>query len=273
MPQHTTTADFDAIEGWIIDADGVLYRDTEVIPGAAEFIAELTAEGTPFVVLTNNSSRTPAQYAAKLSEMGVRLAEDRVLTSGQATADYLHRRGASAPIFVIGEAGIREPLCQAGFTLTSNWREARYVVVGLDRQITYRLLTEAGLAVRHGAEFIGTNSDRTLPTPDGQVPGNGAILAALEAATDVAPYIVGKPRPDIFLWAAAYLGLPAARVACLGDRLETDIEGGHAAGLTTVFVLSGASSADDLARFEPKPHFVYPSIGEVWTAWRGRRHQ
>ncbi|MHB0876331.1 MAG: HAD-IIA family hydrolase [Anaerolineae bacterium] len=262
----------DSVGGWIIDADGVLYRDTEVIPGAPEFIAHLKREGTPFVVLTNNSTKTPAQYVAKLAEMGIIVEEHEVLTSSLATVDHMRAEsGPGTPVFVIGEDGIVEALRQGGFALVEDYRLARYVVVGLDRDLCFPRLQAAALAIRNGAGFIGTNSDRTLPTPEGLIPGNGSILAALEAATDQAPLVIGKPQPAIFAWAASHLAMKAGRVACLGDRLETDILGGHAAGLLTVLVLSGVTSPALLAAYEPKPDLVYPSAAELLAAWRSRR--
>lgn len=259
------------IDAWIIDADGVLYRDTEVIAGAPDFIEHLKAEGTPFVILTNNSSKTPAQYVAKLAEMGINVAVEQVLTSGLATTAYLlEEAGPGTAVLVIGEDGILEPLAAAGFTLVQDYESPRYVVVGLDRRLTFARLQDACLAIRRGAAFIGTNGDRTLPTPIGLIPGNGAILAAIEAATDTPPFVIGKPQTPIFRWALGRLGLSAERVACLGDRLETDILGGHRAGLRTVFVLSGVSTAEDLAAFTPKPDVVFADPAELLAAWRSR---
>jgi 4-nitrophenyl phosphatase len=266
--------------------DGVLYRDTEVIPGAPEFIRQLQDEGTPFVLLTNNSTKTPKQYAEKIGQMGIVVDEAQVLTSSLATAAYLLETiGPAGHVYVIGEDGIVEALTSAGFNLVSDRSQAeenpqpehkrldfppQCVVVGLDRRLTFAKLETAALAIRGGASFIGTNPDRTLPTPMGLIPGNGAILAALEAATDVSPFVIGKPQSPIFRWAVSYLGLPTETVACLGDRLETDILGGAQAGLTTVFVLSGVSGAEELSRFEPKPDAVFADTADLLAAWRRR---
>ncbi len=271
MDVSLATATLRGVDGWIIDADGVLYRDTEVIPGAPEFIEQLKREGTPFVVLTNNSTKTPAQYVDKLAEMGIRVEEREVLTSSLATVDHLlAESGPGAPVYVIGEDGIVEALRQGGFELVQDYWRARYVVVGMDRQVCFARLQGAALAIRGGATFIGTNGDRTLPTPIGLIPGNGSILAFLEAATDQAPLVIGKPQPGIFAWAASHLGVPGGCIACLGDRLETDILGGHDAGLLTVLVMSGVTSPQLLAAYEPQPDLVFPSAAELLDAWRGR---
>lgn len=272
MAPHSDNGILRQVRGWIIDADGVLYRDTEVIPGAPEFIAELKTGGTPFVILTNNSTKTPAQYVAKLAEMGIAVEEREVLTSSLATvAHLLAESGPGTPVYVIGEDGIVEALRQGGLDLVDDYRQARYVVVGMDRQVTFAKLKAAALAIRAGAVFIGTNGDRTLPTPEGLIPGNGALLAALEAATDQAPLVIGKPQPEILLWAASHLGVPTSDVACLGDRLETDILGGHRAGMRTVLVLSGVTSQALLDCYDPKPDLVFDSAAELLAAWRAQR--
>ena len=267
-PTHRTLRD---VRGWILDMDGVLYRDTEPIPGAAEFIDHLRREATPFACLTNNSTLTSEQYSRKLANMGIHVPASQVLTSGPATAAFIRSEsGPGTPVLAIGEDGVMQALREAELHLTQDYRQARYVVVGLDRRITYDKLRAAGLAIRNGARFIGTNPDRTLPVPEGLVPGNGAFLAALEAATDVAPFIIGKPEPPIFHWALAHLGLKPEETACVGDRLETDVLGGKRVGLYTVFVLSGVSTAEQLSHFQPGPDAVFPSLAELLLAWKKR---
>lgn len=251
--------------------DGVLYRDTEPIPGAGDLLAAFTDEGTPFLLLTNNSALTPGQYARKIADMGMRVPEEQILTSALATAAYLDENAEpGAPVYAIGSDGLLEALRQSHVRITEDWQEARYVTVGHNRKLTFQHLQDATLAIRHGAQFIGTNPDRTLPTPIGEIPGNGAILAAVEAATDSEPLVIGKPQPRIFDWARSRLGLAAHEVACLGDRLETDILGGDRAGLVTVFVLSGVSTEEDLAHFTPKPDAVFTDAFELLRAWRAR---
>lgn len=271
MPQSSNHASLSHIKGWIIDMDGVLYRDTEPIPGAGELLATFTREGTPFLLLTNNSALTPGQYARKIGQMGMDVPEQQILTSALATAAYLDENApAGSPVYCIGSDGLIQALQASHVRLTEDWREARYVTVGHNRKLMYQHLQDAALAIRNGAQFIGTNPDRTLPTPIGEIPGNGAILAALEAATDTEPLIIGKPQPGIFDWARSLMGLAAHEVACLGDRLETDILGGDRAGLFTVFVLSGVSTEDDLARFTPKPDAVFRGPFELLDAWKAR---
>jgi 4-nitrophenyl phosphatase len=254
-----------SINSLIIDLDGVLYRGGEAIVGAQEFIALLQREGVPFLLLTNNSTRTPGQYVKKLGEMGITIEESDVLTSAQATALYLEaiaRPGAR--VYAIGEEGLRAAL-RDKYTITEEG--ADFVVVGMDSQLTYERLRASTLLIRGGARFIATNPDKTLPTEEGLVPGNGAILAAFEAATGVAPFVVGKPEPAIFDLALARMGVGKEGAAVIGDRLETDILGGQRAGLSTILVLSGVTSRQELENSTIKPDLVFESVRQLYEVW------
>jgi 4-nitrophenyl phosphatase len=271
IPQEVSTtamASLDAIRSFILDMDGVLYRARKPLPGAREFLARLDRTGTPFLLVTNNGTRTPGQYVARLAEMGIAIEPERLLTSAQATARYL---ACLAPpgtrMFVIGMDGVRTALVEQGFELVDS-RQVDYVVVGVDFRLTYPQLRTAALAIRDGARFVATNPDRTFPAEDGLIPGCGAILAALEAATDVRPTVIGKPAPVMFEQALVQLGTPRQETAVVGDSLETDIRGGQAAGLTTLMVLTGVSSRDDLERSPLKPDRVFDSIAALDRAWQ-----
>lgn len=258
------------IKAFIIDMDGVLYVGQHRLPGARQSLSYLEEHHIPFILATNNSTLTPTQYVAKLRAMGIEVAQDRILTSGQATALYLSQVApARARVYAIGEAGLISPLKEQGFHLAE--KEVDYVVVGLDRQLTYEKLTLATLAIRAGATFIGTNPDTTLPTEQGLVPGTGAALAALEAATGESPLIIGKPEPILLRLAMGRMGLPSEGVAIIGDRLETDILGGRKAGITTILVLSGITDREELATSPYQPDFVFDSIADFLEAWRTRK--
>jgi len=257
--------------GFIIDLDGVLYRGTMPVVGAAEFIEALLNSRIPIVLLTNNSVRTAALYVGKLAGMGIHIGADRILTSGQATALYLRRVAPDgAKVFLIGEEGVRSELVSRGFVLCND-PDVDYVVVGFDRAVNYEKLKLATLAIRAGAKFIGTNPDKTFPTEEGLMPGNGAILAAIEAATDVTPLVVGKPSPAIFELALEKLGTSAQDTVMIGDRLDTDIVGGRQVGLITILVLSGVTHAEELTNASVTPHMVYDDIAAVHDAWRAAR--
>jgi molybdenum cofactor cytidylyltransferase len=254
-----------SIKSLIIDLDGVLYRGDEAIAGAKEFVTLLQREGVPFLLLTNNSTRTPGQYVTKLAEMGIVIEESDVLTSAQATALYMERIAPpGARVYAIGEEGLRAALREK-YTVAEEG--ASFVVVGMDRELTYEKLRVATLLIRGGARFIATNPDKTLPTEEGLVPGNGAILAALEAATGVAPFVVGKPEPAIFDLALSKMGVGKEGAAVIGDRLETDILGGQRAGLMTILVLSGATSLQELENSPIKPDLVFEDVRQLYEVW------
>ncbi len=231
------------IQGILLDVDGVLYRGNEIIPGAREFLTFLQEKGLPFVYLTNNSTLSPEDYAARLRKKGFPAHVKQVVGSAEATAHFLvQKHPLRSRLLVIGEKGLHQVLANAGFSITEDGDEAEVVVVGLDRHLTYTKLAEATYAIRRGAPFYGTNPDRTFPTERGLAPGGGAILAALEAATDCSPTIIGKPEAPIFYLALERLGLPPERVLMVGDRLETDILGAKRVGVRTALVLTGVTS-------------------------------
>ncbi len=263
---HSPSSILHPIHHLIIDMDGVLWRGDEPMPGLQEFFAFLRQHSIDFVLATNNSSRLPEQYVAKLARFGVEVRPERVLTSAQATAVYL---ATIAPpgtrVYAIGEEGVRQALEQHGFVLTDE--EAAYVVSGWDRQLTWDKLATAALLIHAGASFIGTNPDTNFPTEKGPVPGSGAQLAALETTTSVAPVVVGKPEPWMYEEALHRMGARPETTAVIGDRLDTDIAGGVRAGLTTVLLLSGISTQADLAASPIKPDLVCADIGELTVIW------
>lgn len=258
-----------ALRGFIFDMDGVIYRGQEVVPGAPQFIANLRQANVPFVYLTNNSSTPPDKVAARLGQMGISATADQVITSAEVTASEVAQAITGRRALVIGEEGIRLALVRHGFSLVEDHREADVVVAGIDRQITYPRLREAALAIRHGAPFYATNTDRTLPSEMGLVPGAGAIIGFLQIATDVEPVVFGKPSPGVFRHALGALGTPAALTAAIGDRPETDIIGGQAAGVPTIAVLTGAGTADAFAAMQPPPDWVFLSLAELDRAYFG----
>lgn len=256
-----------SMKNFVIDMDGVLYRGQEPMAGAQEFINHLLKRDVPFILATNNSTLTPGQYVAKLLAMGIEVPEERILTSGQATAMYLSRVSPhGATVYVIGEEGLASALREHGFLLANKGID--FVVVGLDRELTYDKLKLATLAIRAGAQFVGTNPDTTLPTEEGLHPGTGAILAALEAATGVAPLIVGKPQPTLPRLAMERLGVTPRGTAMIGDRLETDILAGKEAGLITVLLLTGISQPEDLETSPLTPDLIFKDICSFHEAWR-----
>ncbi|MBI3241712.1 MAG: HAD family hydrolase [Chloroflexi bacterium] len=256
-----------SIRHLIIDMDGVLWHGETALPGLVEFFAFLRRRAIRFILATNNASQTPDQYVAKLEQMGVAVTRDEILTSAQAAAIYLSGIAPKGePVYTIGEAGVTQALAEQGFTLSDG--EANYVVVGMDRGLTWEKLAQATLNIRAGATFIGANPDTTLPTERGIVHGNGAVLALLQTATEVAPVIVGKPQPIMYQQALARLGGSLADTVALGDRLETDILGAVNAGLRSILVLSGISSREHLAGVNYRPDWIFTDIADLTMHWQ-----
>jgi len=269
---------FTNIQALIIDMDGVLWHGDQPMPGLTDFFQTLRAQQIRFILATNNASLTQEQYVNKLAKMGVEVSHDEILTSSMATALYLsqHHNPAESRVFVIGEDGAKQPLLDHGFTLTDLYElnddkdnpnmGAHIVVCGKDSTLTWDKLATATLNIRAGAQFIGTNADTTLPTERGLTHGNGAILAALQAATGVKPIIIGKPEPIIYQQALALLGVDPALTVAIGDRLETDILGAVRTGIRSLMVLSGVSSEEDFKTTDYQPTWVMPDIRAVTQA-------
>lgn len=263
---------FTNIRALIIDMDGVLWHGSQPVPGLCEFFQSLRELNIPFILATNNARSTATEYITKLAQMGVSVAIEEILTSSMATALYLseHFEPQATKVYVVGEAGATEPLLARGFTLTCVYEPgADLVVCGMDQTLTWDKLATATLNIRAGAKFIGTNADVTLPTERGQTHGNGAILAALQAATGVAPITIGKPEPIMYQQALSILGADPATTVAIGDRLDTDILGAVRTGIRSLMVLSGVSTEQDLAASDYQPTWVLADIVEVTQALRG----
>ncbi len=257
---------------FIIDMDGVLWEGQRPLPGLTEFFQALRDLNLRFVLATNNASQTPHQYVTKLAQMGVTVTLAEILTSAQTAALYLRDQApAGTRVFSIGEAGVLTALTEAGFALCGLYETgAEYVVCGMDRQLSWDKLATATLNIRAGAKFIGTNPDTTLPTERGLTHGNGAVLAAIQAATGVAPTIMGKPEPLMYQQALARLQADPTTTAAIGDRLETDILGAVRAGIHSVFVLSGVSRQAELADLAYQPTWVMEDIQAITRTLRGK---
>jgi HAD superfamily hydrolase (TIGR01457 family) len=265
-------AELAKIRAVVSDMDGVLWRGKTPMPGLVEFFAFLRERSIRFVLATNNATRTAAQYAERLAEFGVRVSEAEILPSCDVVADYLTTIAPpGARVFVVGEAALADTLRARGFVVSDD--EADIVVAGLDRQATYAKLSHATSLIRNGARFIGSNPDKTWPSETEITPGAGAILAFLEAATSVEPFIVAKPEPVMFQQALARMGSQPQETAMIGDRLETDIEGGKRAGLKTILVLSGISTEADIERHGIRPDYIFRDIGELAQVWRGLKDE
>ena len=252
--------------GWLFDLDGTVYRGEALIPGADTTIAALRADGRRVAFLSNKPLQTRADYARKLSKLGIPTRDEEVINSSLVLARHLTTLDPGAPVFVIGEPPLIAELLAHGFEVRRD-HHVRWVVIAFDRTFDYAKLDVALQAVRRSnARLIATNPDRTCPTEDGEIPDCAGMIAAVEAVTGRrVEAIVGKPSPIILDVALATLGVAARDAVMVGDRVETDIVMGRELGLATVLVLSGITGADDPRIAELVPDLVLPSIRELLT--------
>jgi NagD protein len=249
------------IDSWLMDMDGVLVREENVIPGAERFIARLAELGRPFLVLTNNSIYTRRDLAARLRLSGLDVPEEAIWTSALATARFLEDQRPGGTAYVIGEAGLTTALYQSGYTLTE--RDPDYVVLGETRTYSFERITQAIRLIERGARFIATNPDATGPSPDGPLPATGSVAALISRATGVAPYYVGKPNPLMMRSALNALEAHSETAAMVGDRMDTDIVAGLEAGMEAILVLTGISTLEAAERFPYRPSRIVDSIADL----------
>ncbi|HET7446032.1 MAG TPA: HAD-IIA family hydrolase [Solirubrobacterales bacterium] len=251
----------DQFDGLLIDLDGVVWLGRDPIPGSAEALAALAAQGKELCFVTNNPSRPPERYAERLREMGVEIGPERVVTAGMVVARLAGEAADGGGAFVLGATALKEMVAAAGPSLLEGeaGREADVVVVSGHRGFDYEELLTAKFALDGGAALVATSHDPTMPMPGGDWPGTGAVLAAVETASGQQAEIGGKPEQHLFEMALEAIGRPE-RVAMIGDRIASDVDGGRGAGLATVLVLSGASSRADAEAAEPPPDHVVANL-------------
>ena len=236
-----------------LDLDGVVYRGGMVLPGVREALEEVVRRGLDLRYVSNNSTAHRETVSERLAGMGLPAGADRVLTSGFVAGRWLRSRlPAGTSVMVMGEEGLVRELREAGLAAYHVGRARpapappAAVVVGMDRSLSFQTLAEAQAAVRSGALFVATNPDPTFPTPDGLVPGAGALVAAVATAAETEPVFMGKPGQALAEIAGGGHRGPSAETLFVGDRLSTDIAMGHQAGMVTALVLTGVTSEADL---------------------------
>lgn len=246
----------------ISDMDGVIYRGKNLIPGAKEFIDRLIKNDIKFLFLTNNSEQTAHDLKLKLKEKGIDgLKEENFITSAMATAIFLQNQSPNGKAYVIGGGGLSSELYKVGYSITEH--EPDYVVVGKTKNLNFDMLKKAVNFINNGAKFIATNPDVIDPIENGIEPACGSIIAAIEAATNKKPYIVGKPNALMMMIAKNKLGVHAEDTMMIGDRMDTDIVAGLEAGMKTCLVLSGVSSKETVKEFPYRPTYIFNSVADI----------
>ncbi len=256
------SVDWAAIDTVVCDIDGVVLLGSEPIAGVAAALHRLRAAGLEVVFISNNSTKTRATIANRLSDIvGFEAAASHVINSGWATA--CHIADKVGEVYVVGTEGLRDTLREAGISITSDWRSADAVVAGLDFNVTFAALAEAALAIQNGAAFYATNTDASFPTPEGQYPGAGALVAAIATTTGRTPLVCGKPHEPMRRLLDGFVG---KRAVIVGDRPETDIALGKAEGWATALVMTGVTATLDEVPEEYLPDLVLDSLAELPAA-------
>jgi len=251
--------------GYALDLDGTVYLGGALLPGAAETIAGIRRRGARLVFLTNNPLHSPDSYSRRLARLGVPADPGEVVTPLGVLTAYLTERHPGRPVLTVAEPLVDQTLAAAGITVTAEPAAAGVVVVSFDRTFSYAKLLAAYRAVRHfGAAIVATNPDPFCPTPDGGLPDCAAMLAAVEACTGArAEAVVGKPSEHMAAELLRRLAVPAGQAAVVGDRISTDVALARSLGMTSVLVLSGATTADEAARSPQRPDYVIDGIAAL----------
>ena len=248
-------------KGFLIDMDGVIYSNDNLIPGADKFIKELQDKDIPFLFMTNNSQRTPIDTVNKVGSMGIEIEEKNVYTSAMATASFLSFMKPKGSAYVLGEGGLLTSLSQNGYTLVNN--NPDFVVVGEGRNFTLEMVNHAVDMILSGSKLIATNLDPSPKKPGWNNLGIKAIVKMIEEATGKKAFSVGKPSPVMMRAARKYLGLEAKETVIIGDTMDTDILGGVQLGYTSILTLSGVSKKPHLNDYAFKPDLIINSVKDL----------
>jgi NagD protein len=255
------TADSEPILSYLTDMDGVLVHEDHLIPGADAFLTELSEREIPYLVLTNNSNRTPRDLQARLRRIGLDIPASSIWTSATATATFLNEQRPGGTAYVVGESGLTTALHEIGYVLTDS--DPDYVVLGETRTYSFEAITTAIRLVERGARFIATNPDPTGPSREGVLPATGSVAALITRATGRDPYYVGKPNPLMMRSALRQIGAHSQSAVMIGDRMDTDVIAGLEAGMRTVLVTSGISTRASVEQFPYRPTVVIDSVADL----------
>jgi 4-nitrophenyl phosphatase len=254
------------IKALILDMDGVLWKADAPIGDLPAIFKRIGERGLKYVFATNNGTKTPEEYQQKLAELGVEIDAAQMVTSAMGVAFMLAKKFPKGTrVFVIGEEGVRASLRTQGFKVLTveEAAQAQVFVMGIDRKITFQKMMEATLLVRAGIPFYATNADKTFPTPRGEIPGAGAWISVIVTATGVEPIVAGKPSPYLMELSLEKLGTSKAETLVVGDRLDTDIAAGQAAGCPTALVLSGISQKAAASVWMPRIDLIADDLASL----------
>jgi len=246
----------------MLDLDGVVYVGPDAVQGAPDHVAAARRAGMRVAFITNNAARPPATVAAQLCELGVDADPDDVVTSAQAAARLLDDRlGSGARVVVLGAEGLSEAVSAAGLEPVGVDDDAEAVVTGYGPDVLWRHIMRAAVRIRDGLPWVACNTDMTIPTAYGVAPGHGVLVETLRRFSGVEPEVAGKPARPLLDETVRRCG--GERPLMVGDRLDTDIEGAHAAGVDSLLVLTGVTGLAELVAAGPelRPTYVSADLG------------
>lgn len=256
---------------FVLDMDGTFYLGERILPGAADFLRAVRETGRDFLFFTNNSSKAPEEYLAKLAGMGCPVGREKLMTSGDVTIRYLQTHCPGQTVYLAGTPPLERSFARAGIPLAgaAPVRQPDLVVAGFDTTLTYEKLERLCTYVRGGARFLATHPDINCPTETGFIPDCGAICAAVALSTGVQPQYLGKPYAETAQMITQHTGVPLQQTAFVGDRLYTDVAAGVNNGARGLLVLTGETKADDVPASPVQPDGIYESLGEMAALLRG----
>lgn len=249
---------------FLLDMDGTIYLDNDLFDGTLDFLNYVKSIGGRYIFLTNNSSKSVDKYIEKLGSLGILATADDFLTSTNATVLYLKKQNHKK-IYALGTESFKEQLKSAALPITDVIESGiDCLCMGFDTELTFKKLEDACILLRDDIEYIATNPDWVCPTWYGFVPDCGSISQILSTATGKMPKFIGKPEPDMAYLAMEKTGYKKEETVLIGDRLYTDIACGVNAGISTIFVLSGEGTMDDVEKSETKPQYILENIRELY---------
>ena len=250
---------------YLFDMDGTLYLGSRLYDFTIELLQEIRRTGGKYLFITNNSSKSVADYVKKLAGFGIEATRDDFMTSSQATAYYLHKHHEGQRLYVCGTESLKEELRSEGFTVTQNIDEVDCIVMGFDTELTFQKLHDVSylLLTRPELPYIATNPDLVCPTEFGSVPDCGSVCAMIFNATGKKPVVIGKPSSLMPELAMDKLGIAKEQTCVVGDRIYTDVKSGLNAGCVGILVMSGETTYEILAQSPDKPHLVLESAREI----------
>lgn len=254
----------------MLDMDGTIYNEDTLIPGASEFFDLLNEQGKDYVFMTNNSSKGKVSYVEKLNSLGIKATERNICSSVNATVMYLNEHKPEARIYLIGTESLKHELLEEGFDIVPvgyRGEDIDFVLLGFDTELNYEKVRGASYYVSRGYPYIGTNCDLKCPVLDNKfIPDCGAIAKMIELATDRLPLFLGKPERTMVDAVSKEWDMPVEKIACVGDRLYTDIAVGINSGATSICVLTGEATKEEIAESMFKPDYVFDTIKELYQA-------